>query len=154
MTFFFTQTRFRPKKPDWLDPNHDLPIFPRLPHPPPNHFKLYAHILTHQSIPPSSLPKSLELNTFAQLNHISAQPKTKQHRSLSLSLSLDISDSKSKEWVFLSCECHSFYYKFILHVCECVFDCLILIVCIIIIFFLYNVICVNCDVCVYSINIV
>ena len=152
MTFFFTQTRFRPKKPDWLDPNHDLPILPRLPHPPPNHFKLYAHILTHQSIPPSSLPKSLELNTFAQLNHISAQPKTKQHRSVSLSLSL--SDSKSKEWVFLSCECHSFYYKFILHVCECVFDCLILIVCIIIIFFLYNVICVNCDVCVYSINIV
>ena len=152
MTFFFTQTRFRPKKPDWLDPNHNLPILPRLPHPPPNHFKLYAHILTHQSIPPSSLPKSLELNTFAQLNHISAQPKTKQHRSVSLSLSL--SDSKSKEWVFLSCECHSFYYKFILHVCECVFDYLILIVCIIIIFFLYNVICVNCDVCVYSINIV
>ena len=152
MTFFFTQTRFQLKKRDWLDPNHDLPILPRLPHPPPNHFKLYAHILAHQSIPPSSLPKSLELNIFAQLNHISAQPKTKQHRSASLSLSL--SDSKSKEWVFLSCECHSFYYKFILHVCECVFDCLILIVCIIIIIFLYNVICVNCDVCVYSINIV
>ena len=59
--FFITQTRFRLKKPDWLVLNHDSPILPRLPHPPPNHFKLYAHVLTHQSIPPSSLPKSLEL---------------------------------------------------------------------------------------------
>ena len=58
---FFYPNSFLTKKPDWLDLNYIPPILPRLPHPPPNHFKLYAHVLTHQSIPPSSLPNNLEL---------------------------------------------------------------------------------------------
>ena len=45
--------------------------------------------------------------------------------------------------MFVSCEHLSLYYKFILYVCEHVFDTN----CVRHFFFCYNVICVNCDMC-------
>ena len=46
--------------------------------------------------------------------------------------------------MFVSCEYLSLYYKFMLYVCECMFD--IDCVCYFL-YFCYNVICVNCGMC-------